>query len=289
MRVAQLLQYGLKELKSAGVAEPETDVYLLLGHSLNKTRTELLLAAGEHVPDKRKQTFLQDLSRRKQREPVAYILGEREFWSLPFHVSRDVLIPRPETEFLLETVLRKVKNSRKLKGPIVDVCSGSGVIAVVLALELKAGVVAVDISRKAINIARKNSRRHRVDERIFFVQGDLLEPLHPQARFSLIVSNPPYVADHEIVNSLEPEVARYEPHLALDGGRRGLEIIKRLRIQIMERLAPGGYFFLEIGADQGQEVRELFKSPYLGSRPFDFIEIVQGYSGRDRVAYGGIK
>lgn len=289
MLVAQLLQQGVDELKSIGIAEPETDVYLLLGASLNKTRTELWLAADEQVPEDRRKAFLHSLLRRKKREPVAYILGEREFWSRMFHVSKDVLIPRPETEFLLETVLNKVKNNKKLTGPVIDVCCGSGVIAVILALELKKRVVAVDISRKAINIAWKNARRHRVDDRICFVQSDLLSGLQSHLHFSLIVSNPPYVADHEIINSLEPEVAEYEPHLALNGGKRGLDIIKRLRMQFIERLAPGGCFFMEIGADQGQEVRELFSAQYRGSRPFDFIKVLRDYAGRDRVVYGGIK
>jgi len=284
------LKYGLEELRSSGISEPEPDVYLLLCATLNKTRTELFLAAGEQVSTEEKKNFLQALSRRKKREPVAYILGEREFWSLPFTVSKDVLIPRPETEFLLETVLNRInKDEIQLTGSVVDVCCGSGVIAVVLALELKTQVVAVDISRRALTVAQKNAKRHLVDKQVSFIQADLMTGIQSRQDISLIVSNPPYVADHEIVNMIEPEVAEHEPHLALDGGVKGLEIIQRLRIELRGSLAPGGNFFLEIGADQGQEVMELFSKPYQGSKPFDFVEIVQDYAGRDRVVYGGLK
>ncbi len=287
MRVSQLLQHGFEELKSVGISNPELDVYILLGHVLKKTRTELLLAVEKTVSVDQEQHFINYLARRKGREPVAYILGEREFWSLSFYVSREVLIPRPETEYLLERVLGKIKNNKKLTGPVVDICCGSGVIAVVLALELKKNVIAVDISRGAINTARRNVLRHGVDKRITFIQSDLLTGLRMQARFSLIVSNPPYVVDHELEGSLEPEVVNYEPHLALNGGKRGLEIIKRLRVQVVEMLAPGGCFFMEIGADQGKEIRELFTTPYQESRPFDYFEILQDYSGRDRVVCCG--
>lgn len=285
MLVSQLYQYGVKELSSAGIDEPEPDVYLLLGHCLHKSRSELLLAAKEQVLEKEKKLFYQLLLRRKKREPVAYILGEREFWSLPFHVSKDVLIPRPETEFLIETVLVHVKESQQLIEPILDICCGSGVIAVVMALELKKKVVAIDISGSAIAMAQKNSKRHHVDQWISFVQGDLLSSFQERSRFSLIVTNPPYVTDHEMNNALPPEVSLFEPHLALDGGQRGLEVIQRLRIQFVEKLVPGGQLFMEIGAGQGMEVKELFCSPYQGSRPFDFVEIIKDYSGRDRVVH----
>lgn len=288
MQISQLVTSGLKELRSAGIVHPEPDVYILLGHALKKTRTELLLAAGEQVSAEKSILFQHYLSRRKKREPVAYILGEREFWSLPFYVSRDVLIPRPETEFLLETVLKKVKN-KKTAGLVGDICCGSGVIAVILALELKTSVVAVDISRKAIDVARKNCRRHRVDTQISFTQSDLLTGFQDQPCFSLIVTNPPYVIDHQLANELEPEVFNYEPHIALNGGERGIEVINRLKTQLVERLIPGGCFFMEIGSGQGEEIQELFTSGSLDSKPFDFIEILKDYSGRDRVVYGGLK
>ncbi len=286
MQVNELIQYGIKELKSAGIGEPESDCFLLLGSILGKNRTELFIAAHECIaPDEQKQ-FLNFLERRKRREPAAYIIKEKEFWSLPFHVSSDVLIPRPETEFLLETVFNSVQKKGLVSGRIADICCGSGVIGIVLSLELAKKVVSVDISARALDVAAKNSRRHNVANQVSFIQGDLLSGFQSHSLFSLIVSNPPYVSRHELINSLEPEVTRFEPHLALDGGERGMELIRQLRTQVVDRLLPGGYFFMEIGFDQGKEVEELFSLPYRGYRPLNCVKVIQDYSGRDRVLYG---
>jgi len=286
MRVYELVQHGIRKLKDAGVSEPETDCCLLLGSVLDKTRTELFLAADMQVDSAREKTFLEYLARRIKREPTAYIVGEKEFWSLTFSVSPDVLIPRPETEFLLETVFKKVHRSGLVPGVIGDICCGSGVIGIILALELKKKIIGIDISSKALEVAVQNSLSHKVTKLLSFIRGDLLTGFRTQPFFSLAVANPPYISHHELVNSLEPEVARYEPYLALDGGERGMEQIKRLRTQVAARLLPGGYFFMEIGYDQGEEVRELFSVSYKGSRPFDSVEVIRDYSGRDRVLYG---
>lgn len=283
MRVGELLRQATKELESSGVADASVDTCLLLGHCLSMSRTQLYLAMEEEVPEVDVTFFLNLLARRKQREPVAYILGEREFWSLPFWVTKDVLIPRPETEFLLETTLRTVKSAGLPDGFLLDLCSGSGVIAIVLALELQKKVIAVDLSQKALDVARNNARRHGVEKLVDFVRADLLASFALDNRFSLIVSNPPYVTRKEMKCDLEPEVIGYEPHLALDGGKNGLEVITKIRQDLPHVLRHGGWFFMEIGASQGRTIQEFFSTRDDPKTAFEQIQVRSDYAGRDRV------
>jgi release factor glutamine methyltransferase len=285
VRVGELLHKGIIELEDAGVPEAATDTNLLLGHCLSKSRTQLYLSMEETVTAACERQFLELLARRKRREPVAYILGEREFWSLPFQVTSDVLIPRPETEFLLETVLKTIKMHGLADGPLLDLCCGSGVIGIVLALELQKKVVAADLSRQALVVAQQNARRHGVEGLVDFVQADLLSSMLPGNRFSLVVANPPYVSSNEMRAGLAPEVVRYEPHLALDGGEDGLEIIRKIKDGLPLVLCLGGYFFMEIGAGQGEKIRKIFSGDDDSGNVFDQVEIYQDYAGRDRVLY----
>lgn len=284
MHVADLVHLGVKKLESAGIEQAALEVELLLGFCLGKNRAGLFLAAAEEVDDRQEQQFLSLLARRAVHEPSAYILGEREFWSLPFLVTPAVLIPRPETEFLLETVLSVVRNGEWQPGPVLDLCCGSGVIGIILALEMGCPVTAVDLSAPALQVARRNARRHQVADRLSLVQADLLSAFSPRPYFSLVVSNPPYVSGQELRDGLQPEVMRYEPHLALDGGVRGLDIIQRIRTTLPLVLKPGGEFFMEIGAAQGPAVIQLFTSDD-GAKTFERIELLQDYSGRDRVLH----
>ncbi len=229
MRVKELLKSGIMELKQSGVVEASTDARLLLENCLGKSRTEVFLLAESEVDATRREQYRQCIERRKKREPVGYILRQCEFWSLPFYVTPDVLIPRPETEFLLDRSLSLAKINNFSSGKILDLCSGSGVIAVVLAKETGERIVATDISANALRVAQLNSCRHDVMPRIDFIRGDLFSCLLQKQKFSLIVSNPPYVSRFDVDNSLEPEVARFEPRLALDGGERGLDVIEKIR------------------------------------------------------------
>lgn len=283
MRVGELLRRGIAELEAVGVPDAAMDINLLLGHCLLMSRTQVYLAMEEQVPAVCEQQFLKFLTRRKRREPVAYILGEREFWSLPFRVTGDVLIPRPETEFLLETVLKTIKVHGLPDGFLLDLCCGSGVIGIILALELQKRVLATDLSGQALLVARENARRHGVEALVDFVQADLLSPMSRANRFSMVVANPPYVSRAEMREDLEPEVARYEPHLALDGGEDGMEIIRKIRHDLPRVLCHRGYIFMEIGAGQGKMIREIFSGCDENGDVFDPVEILSDYAGRARV------
>ena len=281
--VADLLRRGEELLRAAGIAESRIDVELLLGYCLKKSRTYLYLAADQEVQKEVVSRFKQLLARRAQREPLAYIIGEREFWSKDFHVSPAVLIPRPETEFLIEMVLTRT-NGLNRDGHCLDLCCGSGVIGIVLAEELQRPVIAVDISEAALEVARMNIDRHNLSTRVSLVQADLMSCFLPGRFFSLIVSNPPYVGRRALLEELEPDVASYEPHLALDGGDSGLNAITVIRDTLPEMLASRGDCFIEIGDGQGDAVRSLFLEHEHG-RCFSFVEIYRDYSDRERVAH----
>lgn len=284
MVTADLIAYGVAELNAAGVPDCITDVHLLLCHCLQKSRTGLLLAAREEVPGEAKRQFLSLLARRSRREPLAYILGVQEFWSREFMVSPAVLIPRPETEFMLEEVLGQVGRDGGLAdGMIVDLCCGSGVIAIILAIELARTVTAIDLSADALAVTRANCLRHGVANRVRLVRSDLFTGLAKREQCALIVSNPPYVSRAALIEELEPEVRDHEPWLALDGGDRGLDIIRRIREHLHCLLKVGGLFFMEIGHDQGDAVLELFSLVQDGEAEFAEVRLLKDYAGRDRV------
>ncbi len=281
--INELLHTACIRLEQSGIDTPETDAALLLGHCLGKSRTTLYLMGNEEPFEGSKKHFFKLLARRIKREPLAYILGVQEFWSLDFIVSPDVLIPRPETELLIEKAISTWEDSCQPSGPILDLCCGSGVIAVVLAKELGRKVMAVDLSRQAILTARENAKRHGVLQLIEFSQSDLLSAFASVPSFSLVLSNPPYVSQKEIDIGLQPEVGRYEPLLALNGGRKGLEIIQRIDQELRNRMLSGGHLFMEIGADQGSDLLSIFGAEKEGASNFTDLSIEKDYSGHDRI------
>ncbi len=279
MKTLDLYQSGVARLRAADIEDAEIEASLLLGHLLNLSRAQVFLH-DEQLPDAVINDFEHHLSRRLTREPLAYILGEQEFWSLPFYVNKDVLIPRPETELLLEIVLQVLKGEeQELSGRLLDMGTGSGVIAIVLALELpQALVTSLDISYAAQAVARKNAARHGVLDRVSFISSDWLTGIRRLPLFDLVVSNPPYVA-RETFADLQPEVSRFEPRLALDGGQGGGEVIARFAGEVSAVLKPGGRFFMEIGADQSHFVMDLFSS----FAEFDGLTVYEDYAGLPRI------
>jgi len=281
MQVHQLLKTAAAALEEAGITEGQLEAKLLLQGCLGVSGSRLFLLQDQEVDAQQEQQFLHCLARRCGREPLQYIQGSCEFWSLEFQVTPAVLIPRPETEFLLEHTLSTLAHVQPRYSPrrILDLCTGSGVIAVVLAREFAGAVVtAVDCSRQALQVARRNIVCHDLGERIDLVCADLLTPFRDGSCFDLIVSNPPYVL-HGDLAGLEPEVRDWEPVLALSGGRTGLEIIDRICCKAALHLRPGGWLFMEIGADLEEAVADAFTS----SGCYDQVRIIRDWAGRPRV------
>jgi len=277
----QFLSQGTQRLVHAGNETAHLDAEVLLGHALGLKREQLVLAGDLRLLPEQVRRYNEFLLRRLRREPIAYVLGRQEFWSLDFEVTPDVLLPRPETERLVEIALdlaRKLTQDKAVR--ILDIGTGSGAIAVSLAKELPASMIwATDVSGAALKIAGGNARRIGVADRIHFLRGDLFEPAAEAAgRFDLIVSNPPYIRSSEI-DTLEPEVSRWEPRGALDGGVDGLDFYRRIASQAIPYLAPHGAVAVEIGADMGTEVANIFAEV----ANYADVRVYRDYADRDRV------
>jgi release factor glutamine methyltransferase len=242
-------------LVRAGISPEDAalDAEVLARHVLECDRATLLTRARDPLPSAFVRLYDELVQRRIAREPIAYIVGHREFWGLEFEVTPDVLIPRPETELVIEEALLAFPH-RPLVHSVIDVGTGSGCLAVILAIEYaSARVIGIDASPLALDVARRNAAEHNVSERISFVQGDLLQGVADPA--DLIVSNPPYVPDSDASN-LQPEVARYEPRTALFAGPEGLTVIRRLLAEAPPHLAPEGRLIVEFGFGQESGVRD---------------------------------
>jgi release factor glutamine methyltransferase len=242
-------------MRLAGVSQnPRLDAEVLLAHVLQWPRSRLFAHPGHLLSSEQADRFEQFLIRRLAAEPLQYILGVQEFFGLPFAVSPDVLIPRPETEHLVEAVLERF--GREAHPHIADVGTGSGIIAVVLAHRIpRARITAIDSSVAALEVARRNARQHGVAPRLDFLEADLLTGLEEKS-FDAVVSNPPYIANAEV---LERQVLDYEPHAALFAGPTGLEAYQRLIPQARKVLRPGGWLVLEIGHGQQAALNNLLK------------------------------
>jgi len=242
----QLLRQATAQLKQAGCDAPRLDAECLLMHTWQVSRTDLIVRAGDTVPEPVITAFHTLLQRRIRREPLAYILGEKEFWSRSFQVTPDVLIPRPETEHLIEAVLARFPD-RNRGYHFCDIGTGSGCIAVTLACEYPhAKIIATDISEAALLIARGNAESHGVADRISFRCGDMLAALQPKdGSFDAIISNPPYVAESEM-EALEKELT-LEPRHALTDEQDGLHYLSAILRDAPIHLKTGGYIILETG------------------------------------------
>lgn len=256
--IGRLLQWTADFLKGRGADSPRLDAEVLLAHSLGCQRIELYTRFGEEPPEAARTRFRELVRERADGKPVAYLVGRREFYSLPFRVTPDVLIPRPETELVVVRLLDLAKTQQPMGSQltIADVGTGSGVLAVCAAKYLAGSkVTAIDISPAALAIAKENATTHGVADRIEFVESDLFAAVPPR-KFDYVVSNPPYVAEDEF-DSLMADVRKFEPRGALVAGPTGAEVIARLVPQAAERLAPGGWLLIELGPRVEPAVREL--------------------------------
>ncbi|MBX7072069.1 MAG: peptide chain release factor N(5)-glutamine methyltransferase [Pirellulales bacterium] len=279
--IGRLLAWTTKYLKERGADSPRLDAELLLAEACGRKRIELYTSFEETPPDAVRTAFRELVRRRAEGAPVAYLLGRREFYSLSFRVTGDVLIPRPETEFLLIRLL-DLARKREVEAPveIVDVGAGSGILAICAAKELpRARVTAVDISPAALAVARANATDHGMTERIAFIEGDLLGGLPDEQRFDFVVSNPPYITTAEMA-TLAVDVAKHEPRLALEAGPRGTEIMERLIPEAAARLRPGGWLLMEISPQLATTVTDLIAS----DGRFEPATISKDLAGLARVA-----
>jgi len=281
LSICNALLWGAQVLRHAGIDNHRLDAEVLLRHVLNMEKEQLYVNGDAPISAGQEAEFRGLLLRRSRREPVAYITGHKEFWSLDFFVSPAVLIPRSETELLVEVALQYVRRlASESPVKVLDVGAGSGAISVCLAKEQAASQIsAVDISPVALDVARLNARRHGVADRIRFLAGDLFAPVKPLPEtFDLIVSNPPYIRSGELP-MLAPEIREWEPTVALDGGPDGLDTYRRIIEEGHSYLTTGGSIVIEIGADMASAVADLFSR----SGCYGPASVYQDYAGKDRV------
>lgn len=254
--VRNLITWTAKHFTTKGIEDPAKEARILLAHALGCRPIDVLTRYDDQPTDAERQQFRDLIKRRTDGCPVAYLVGTKDFYLLTFEVTPAVLIPRPDTETLVQAGVDFLKG--KPAPAVLDLGTGSGCIAVSIAHQVKsAQVTAVDVSAEACGVATRNATRHAVADRMTVLVGDLLAPLPADARFDLIVSNPPYIPPAEI-DTLDVGVRQFEPRLALDGGPDGLDFYRRLASSAAQWLKPGGHAMVEVGWTQDAAVRELF-------------------------------
>jgi release factor glutamine methyltransferase len=278
MSLRELYTLGRDSLKKSGIENPDLEASILLSRTLGVSKTDVYAHPEMEVEDNRVKAFNQMLERRLRGEPIAYILGEKEFYSRTFLVNPSVLIPRPETEILVEEALRVIEN---LSFPLVaDVGTGSGCIAVTIGCECKdTQIFATDVSLDALTVARANAQRHGVSSHISFISADFLSCFRKES-LDVVLSNPPYVSAVDFFN-LEPKVRDFEPKVSLFGGEDGLNCIRRILPQAARVLKDNGWCIIEIGANQSEKTAEIFDG--MG---FKDISVVEDLAGIVRVVKG---
>lgn len=275
--VGRLLTWTADFLKRRGAESPRLDAEVLLAQVLSWERVALYTHYQDEVGEQARARFRDLVRRRAEGTPVAYLVGRKEFYSLPLTVSPAVLIPRPDSEFVVVEFLALTKGLDEPRA--VDVGTGSGCLALACAHQHKtARFVAIDISPEALAIAETNAKTHGLSDRVEFRQGNRLDPVASEGPFDVIVSNPPYIPT-DVIPTLEPGVRLYEPHRALDGGADGLQVVTPLIAESIPLLKPGGHLILEIGSDQEPAVRAL-----IAAHPeFELAPTVRDHANHPRV------
>jgi release factor glutamine methyltransferase len=272
--IAETLRQASEQLRAAQVPNDVLDAQTLLAEALGKDRTFLIVNFNQQLDDDLLTKYQSLIERRSTGEPLQYITGHQEFFGLEFEVTPDVLIPRPETEIIVEETIRLVQQANINEPIIVDVGTGSGCIAVTLAREIEeARVIACDISLAALQVARRNAARNKVDERVQFIESDLLAAFDEDDFADVIISNPPYVAANELP-ALQREVRDWEPHIALTDHGDGLSFYRRLLQDAPARLKPWGYLICEMGYTQSEVVLAMV-DPAVWEEP-RFLDDLQG-------------
>ncbi len=273
--ISSLLNWTVNYFKSKNIQSARLDAEVLLSHVLRQERIYLYVHFDEPMEQNELSKFREYVKKRAQHVPIAYIIGEREFMGLPFKVTKDTLIPRPDTEILVENVLNNVDKDKEIE--IVDIGTGSGAIILSLLVNLpKAQGKTVDISSKAIEVAKENAVNLQVNDRCKFFVGDLFAPLNGN-KFDVIVSNPPYIPKKDIA-TLEDDVKEYEPVSALTDGGDGLSYYRRLLSEGKAYIKENGFIALEIGIYQSEDVKQIAMD-----NGWKNIKIIKDYAGIDRV------
>ena len=254
MNIAKLLDFGAEELNKNDIKSFRLDSEILLSKILGKSREEILITPESKIKFKAEKEFKNLIKRRTLKEPIAYITQEKEFWSKRFEVSKHTLIPRPETELMVEKLI-EIYNEKKIS--ILDIGTGSGCIIISLLSELNnSRGIGLDISKEALIIAKKNAEKNNIFKKIKFLHGSFLELNN--RKFDLIVSNPPYI-ETKALRNLEEDIKKYEPLIALDGGNDGLDVIKKVIYKSKEILKIKGLLALEIGNGQYNKVSKILR------------------------------
>lgn len=279
LTIKEILERTIGHFDKLGIANPRLDAEVLLAEMLGIQRIQLYVRFDQPLTKAEVDRYRERVILRSKRVPVQYIIGQQEFMSLPFSVKKDVLIPRPETEHLVETVLTFVKESAMDSPQIVDVGTGSGAIAVSLAYYLStAEVLAVDLSAEALAVAKENAEKNQVQDRVRFLKGSFLSPIITAGLTpDVVVSNPPYIPSAEL-KGLQPEV-QMEPKLALDGGKDGLDAYRQITLQA-KILRSGGLLAFEVGSGQAEQVAVMMETQ------FKDISIIPDLAGIGRVVTG---
>jgi release factor glutamine methyltransferase len=279
MKAFEIIKIGSKFLKENKIPSSILDSEILLSKTLNKTREEILTNIDQKIDKKKVLLFKKYLQRRSKNEPIAYILGEKEFWSSTFYVNNNTLIPRPETELLVDKLLEFYRNKNI---SILDIGTGSGCIIVSLLINLKKSIgFGVDISKDAISIATKNSIKHKLANRIKF-STQTFEKIFNK-KFDLIVSNPPYIERKDIKNLID-DIKKYEPRMALDGGNDGLDLIRKVIYKSKDILKIKGMLALEIGNEQIKKVSKI-----LVDNNFRIKHVIKDYKNNVRCVLANYK
>ena len=278
----KLIQWATEYFDTQHIDSPRTTAEILLAHALGVKRIDLYLRYDQPLNSDELTRFKVLIKRRISREPVAYILGYKEFWSMDLAVNRNVLIPRPETECLVERALQSLAaDANPERKSILELGTGSGAVVVALASENpRHSYIGTDVSSDAVRVARQNAIRHGLGAKIYFMVADWFAAFNPESgRFDLIVSNPPYIRSGDI-KRLEPEIYAYEPLLALDGAKDGLRDLHHIVHCAHCYLKPAGLLLLEIGHDQKEPLRQIIHT----SGRYENITFYKDYSGHDRIA-----
>ncbi len=280
MTIRELIAIGEEKLTAAGIHDAANDARELLSFATGKDRTGLIMYINSEVANETSQRYYDLIAQRAARIPLQHLTGEQEFMGYRFKVTKDVLVPRMDTELLVMEASKRAVLGAK----ILDLCTGSGIIGIALKkICFGAEVTLTDVSEEALNIARENAEANKAEVRI--IKSDMFKGLAPDDKYTMIVSNPPYIPASEI-ESLEPEVRDHDPLMALDGGDDGLDFYRIIAEQAPDYMKPGAWLLLEIGYDQGETVPDLIRKT---GRFMDSIEVFKDLAGNDRVVAARLK